>query len=59
MQHDDWPLVEMALLLIGQTHTSFGKTSFDPLGRDKSSFRLPIQFHLTFWLHKHIFMPQK
>jgi hypothetical protein len=47
MQLDDWPLVEVALLLVGLAHISFGKTSFDPLGRDKSSFRLPIQFHLT------------
>ncbi len=44
MQLDDWPLVEVALLLVGQTHISFDKISFDPLGRDKSSFRLPAQF---------------
>jgi hypothetical protein len=41
-QLTDWPLVEVALLLIGLTHISLlRKTSFDPLGRDQSSFRLP------------------
>jgi hypothetical protein len=32
-QLDDWPLVEVALLLIGLTHISFVKTGFDLLGR--------------------------
>jgi hypothetical protein len=40
MQLTDWPLVEVALLLIG-----------DPLGRDQSSFRLPAldNFGLNVW----------
>jgi hypothetical protein len=29
MQLTDWPLVEVALLLIGLTHISFDKTSFE------------------------------
>ncbi len=43
MQLTDWSLVEVALLLIGLTHISSDKNefSFDPLGRDQSSFRLP------------------
>jgi hypothetical protein len=42
MQLTDWPIVEVALLLIGLTHISLlSKTSFDPLGRDQTSFRLP------------------
>jgi hypothetical protein len=42
MQLTDWPLVEVAPLLIGLTHIScLSKTIFDPLERDQSSFRLP------------------
>ncbi len=40
MQHADWPLAEVALLLIGLAQISFlSKTGFDRLGRDQSSFR--------------------
>jgi hypothetical protein len=41
MQLTDWTIVEVVLLFIGLTHISFDKTSFDPLGSDQSSFRLP------------------
>jgi hypothetical protein len=41
MQLADWPLVVVALLFIGLTHISIlTKTSFDPQGRDQSSFKL-------------------
>jgi hypothetical protein len=39
----EWPLVEMALLLIGRRKISLTKNSFDLLGKDKSSCRLPAQ----------------
>jgi hypothetical protein len=43
MQLNDWPLVELALLLIGLNHISFDKNQFQPstVVRDQSSFRLP------------------
>jgi hypothetical protein len=46
-QIDEWLFVKVALLLIGLAHISFDKTSFDPLGGDQSSFRLPAQFPFT------------
>jgi hypothetical protein len=36
MQLTDWLLVEVELLLIGLTHASFDKNSFDTLGRHYS-----------------------
>jgi hypothetical protein len=41
MQLTDLSVFEVALQLIVLIHISFGKkTSFDPLGRDQSAFRL-------------------
>jgi hypothetical protein len=36
MQLTDWPLVEVALLLMVWPISLFTKTIFDPLGRDQS-----------------------
>jgi hypothetical protein len=48
MQLNDWPLVEVELLLIGLTHIFFfTKSSSDPLGRDQISFRLQAQITWT------------
>jgi hypothetical protein len=33
MQLNDWPHVEVALLLIGRTHNSFVKTGFEEINR--------------------------